>query len=376
MILIKPASMGVEGFAGGIHALAAGQVSGLTIYGSYTGKKVRSDRALNSSRTIVYANASSLSGFNSTEDDAAIATSALEFGVGNTTGNRSYITTLRGLDQTPPTVTLNGSATVNLTVGQSYAELGAAVTNGTSSTATVSGAVNTSAAGTYILTYTASDNAGNVGTATRTVIVGKATPSITQPPTASDITAGQKLSASALSGGTASVPGTFAWSNPDEKVTTAGTAQYQVTFTPTDTANYNTATAMVSVTANQGTAFQSWIADFNLAVADALEAADPDRDGLNNLLEFDLGRSPTRGDGWARSVGSANGQLRVTYLQRKGANFTVQTSSDLASGFSATASPSLTSPQPGDISSDYEQYEVTIPPVNGRAFLRIRATQP
>ena len=34
-----------------------------------------------------------------------------------------------------------------------------------------SGSVDTSAAGTYTLTYTATDASGNVGTATRTVIV-------------------------------------------------------------------------------------------------------------------------------------------------------------------------------------------------------------
>ncbi|MFM8459105.1 MAG: hypothetical protein ACKOB0_09195, partial [Chthoniobacterales bacterium] len=39
MIMVKPASMGVEGFAGGIHAMAAGRITGLTIFGSYTGKK-------------------------------------------------------------------------------------------------------------------------------------------------------------------------------------------------------------------------------------------------------------------------------------------------------------------------------------------------
>ena len=209
------------------------------------------------------------------------------------------------------------------------------------------------------------------------MIVGKATPAITQAPTASAIIAGQKLAASALSGGTASVPGTFAWSNPDERVTAAGAAQqYQVTFTPTDTANYNTATAMVSLTANQGTAFQSWIANFNLASADAVEAADPDRDGLNNRLEFDLGRNPTRGDGWARSVASAGGQLKVVYWQRIGGDLTVQTSTDLSAGFPGIVEATKTNPQPGDIPAGYEQFEATVLPVSGRVFLRIRTTQP
>jgi hypothetical protein len=379
MIMIKPASMGVEGFAGGIHALAAGRVSGTTIYGLYTGKKIRSDRSLNNSRTTVYATASSLSGYNSTEDDAALASSGLEFGIGNTTPNRSYITSLRNLDQTPPTITLNVTNPLSWPLGVGYIEpVATAFDTGDNQNrpVTKSGSVNISAAGRYEVFYTATDSKGNQSILKLEVNVAKGTPTITQVPTASAIIAGQKLSASTLTGGSASVPGTFAWTNPNQVVSAAGMASYEATFTPTDAANYNPATTTVSVTANQGTAFESWIAGFELAGDSAASTADPDRDGLNNALEFDLGRSPTRGDGWARSVGSANGQLRVTYLQRKGANFTVQTSSDLASGFSATASPSLTSPQPGDISSDYEQYEVTIPPVNGRAFLRIRATQP
>jgi hypothetical protein len=376
MVMIKPASMGVEGFAGGIHAMAAGRISGTTIYGLYTGKKIRSERSLNGSRNTVYATASSLSGYNSTEDDAALASSGLEFGIGNSTANRSYITSLRNLDQTPPTITLVGPATVSLVVGQSYAEQGATVVGGTSSAASVSGSVNTSVVGTYILTYTASDLSGNIGTATRTVIVGKATPTINSAPTASSIIAGQKLSASTLTGGSASVPGTFAWTNPNQVVSAAGTASYEATFTPTDAANYNTATTTVSVTANQGTAFESWTAGFDLAGDSAASTADPDRDGLNNRLEFDLGRNPTRGDGWARGISSAGGQLKVVYWQRKGADLAVQTSSDLGAGFNGSATPAKSDPQPGEVPGDYEQYEATVPAVNGRVFLRIRAVQP
>jgi len=376
MVMIKPASMGVEGFAGGIHAMAAGRISGTTIYGLYTGKKIRSDRSLNGSRNTVYATASSVSGYNSTEDNAAIAASGLEFGIGNTDANRSYITLLRNLDQTPPTITLVGPATVNLVVGQNYTEQGATVSGGTSSTASVLGSVNTVVVGTYLITYTASDLSGNVGTATRTVIVGKATPNITQAPTASAITAGQKLSASTLTGGSASIPGTFAWTNPNQVVSAAGTANYEATFTPTDAVNYNTATTTVLVTANQGTAFQSWTAGFDLTGDNALAAADPDRDGLNNRMEFDLGRNPTRGDGWARSVASAGGQLRVTFLQRIGADLTVQSSTDLTGGFPGTVAAKKTDPQPGDVPAGYEQYEAAISPVNGRVFLRVQATQP
>ena len=373
MVMIKPAMTGVEGVAGAIHALAAGS-SGV-LYSGFSGKKMRSSNALTSGKTFTYVinDSSKISDFYLSQG-ADIATS-LTFGSGNNSKNKNYITSLRNLDQTPPVVTLNGSATVDLVVGDTYKEQGATATGATTSV-TTSGSVNTAAAGIYTLTYSAADAAGNVGTVTRTVIVAKATPGIVVIPTSSVIIAGQKLSASLLTGGAASVPGTFTWSTSNQKVSNAGTADYEVTFTPDDTANYNTVTAMVSVTAGQGTAFESWAAGHDLAGADAKSGADPDRDGMSNALEFDLGRNPARGDGWARGITATGGNLNVTYLQRIGSDLTVQASSDLSAGFGTTASSTLTIPQPADVPVGYEQYEVSLPTTGGRAFLRILSTSP
>lgn len=83
-------------------------------------------------------------------------------------------------------------------------------------------------------------------------VVSKATPSITASPTATAITFGQTLGSSSLSGGSASEPGTFAFTTPSA-TPNAGTANQSVTFTPTDTANYNTVTTSVSVTVNKAT---------------------------------------------------------------------------------------------------------------------------
>jgi hypothetical protein len=81
------------------------------------------------------------------------------------------------------------------------------------------------------------------------VTVNKATPTVTAWPTASAITYGQTLASSPLSGGAASVSGTFAWTTPTI-VPSAGTPSESVTFTPTDTTDYNTATGSVSMTVN------------------------------------------------------------------------------------------------------------------------------
>jgi len=84
------------------------------------------------------------------------------------------------------------------------------------------------------------------------VTVTKATPAVTAWPTASTITYGQALASSTLTGGTASVPGGFAFTTP----TTApgvGTAVQGVAFTPIDTTNYVTVTGSVNVTATKAT---------------------------------------------------------------------------------------------------------------------------
>ena len=88
-----------------------------------------------------------------------------------------------------------------------------------------------------------------LNTNTVSVTVVKNTPSISAAPTASDITYGQTLASSTLSGGIASVAGTFAFTTPST-APSAGTASQGYTFTPTDATNYNTVTGTVSVTVN------------------------------------------------------------------------------------------------------------------------------
>jgi surface protein len=67
-------------------------------------------------------------------------------------------------------------------------------------------------------------------------------PLITTWPTAGGIVSGQRLSDVSLTGGSASVPGTFAFANPNT-VPAVGSATHEIVFTPTDTANYTTVTS-------------------------------------------------------------------------------------------------------------------------------------
>ncbi len=80
-------------------------------------------------------------------------------------------------DTTAPVITLNGAATINLNVGETYTELGATASDNvdgdlTSSIVIGGDTVNTSLAGTYVVTYNVSDAAGNAAVeVTRTVNV-------------------------------------------------------------------------------------------------------------------------------------------------------------------------------------------------------------
>lgn len=78
-----------------------------------------------------------------------------------------------------PVIGLSGDNPLNLNVGDTYTDPGASATDlvDGSVAATPSGSVNTSVAGTYYVTYNASDNAGNSGTpVVRTVIVTNSNP--------------------------------------------------------------------------------------------------------------------------------------------------------------------------------------------------------
>lgn len=107
---------------------------------------------------------------------------------------------------------------------------------------------------------------GGVGThsgcqQTNSCVTQKVTPTLT-PPTASSIVYGATLSTSTLTGGSATangvtVSGSFTWTNP-ATVPAAGSQSEGVTFTPTDTADYNTATTTTTVTVAKATPAITW----------------------------------------------------------------------------------------------------------------------
>ena len=155
---------------------------------------------------------------------------------------------------TPTTASVNvGSTLTNVVTSTIPPPTGGAITytSDTPSVATVdinTGVVTGVSVGSAIITATQSAASGvnTSATQTYTVTVGKGTPTITSGPTASSITYGQTLASSSLTGGSASIAGTFAFTNAGV-APALGTSTQSVTFTPTNAANYNSVTTNVSV---------------------------------------------------------------------------------------------------------------------------------
>jgi hypothetical protein len=100
----------------------------------------------------------------------------------------------------------------------------------------------------YTITYSYAGDAslGSANDASTTLTVNQANASVTTWPTASAITYGQTLASSILSGGSATPAGSFAFTSPSTKPG-VGTSSQSVTFTPSDTTDYQTAANTVSL---------------------------------------------------------------------------------------------------------------------------------
>jgi len=228
-------------------------------------------------------------------------------------------------------------------------------------------------AGNYTVTATVSADATyNEASSTPTAFtIAKATPTVSAAPTASTVTAGALLSSSSLSGGTASVPGTFAWTTPSTVVNS--TASYPVTFTPNDGVNYNTASSTASVTANPaGTTYSTWLSGNGGTASDTA------------FLNYVFG-AVTAGSLDASlkpAVAVTGGNLVLTYNVRQGTvglTVTAQTSADLATGAAGWGTSGVTDVAVGAPRSvngvSVQQRTASVSASGGKKFLRVKAEQ-
>jgi len=226
-------------------------------------------------------------------------------------------------------------------------------------------------AGNYTVTATVSADAtySQASSAATAFTIAKATPTVSVAPTASAVTAGALLSSSNLSGGTATVAGTFAWTTPSTVVNS--TASYPVTFTPNDGVNYNTASSSASVTANPaGTTYSSWLSGGTASDAAFLDYVF----GAVTAGSLDASLKPT--------VAVTGGNLVLTYNVRQGTvglTVTAQTSSDLATGVAGWGTSGVTDVAVGTPRTvngvSVQQRTASVSASGGKKFLRVKAEQ-
>jgi RHS repeat-associated protein len=127
---------------------------------------------------------------------------------------------------------------------------------------------------TVTITATSQADTSKSATATVTLEVTKATPTITWA-TPGAITYGTALSSTQLDA-TASVAGTFVYTPAAGSVLAAGTQALSVTFTPTNTTSYNTATATVTLAVNKATPAITWATPAAITYGTALSTTQLD----------------------------------------------------------------------------------------------------
>jgi hypothetical protein len=198
------------------------------------------------------------------------ATQAAASGFNATTSTSYTLTVTIGT----PTITAAPTAT-GITYGQTLAS--STLSGGTGSvagtftfttTSTAPGA-GTAAQG---VTFTPTDTTNYTSTSTTAnVTVNKATPTLTWA-APSAITYGTTLSATQLNATSSLTAGTIVYSPASGTTPSAGTQTLTATFTPSDTANYNTATGTVSLTVNKATPTLTWATPSTISYGTALSA--------------------------------------------------------------------------------------------------------
>jgi hypothetical protein len=134
---------------------------------------------------------------------------------------------------------------------------------------------------------------------------------------------------------------------------------------------------------------QLWAAGYGLSGDDALAAANPSGDGINNLLKYAFNLNPIQSDVRVLTAGTGNAGLplitwgagdtvRFEFLRRKGAGltYTPQLSGSLEAGTwqSTTALPTVTS-----LDAEWERVivvEALPPEMKMRVFARLLVSQP
>jgi hypothetical protein len=206
------------------------------------------------------------------------------------------------------------------------ATTGGTIAAGTGSTAVSVGLTGLQANTTYHFRVNGVANSLTVNGRDATFTTSRITSTVSAWPMASAITYGQTLASSTLSGGTASVTGTFAWTDATPTPSSAGTSSYSVTFTPTDTNTYTTVSNTVSVTVNKAMPTLAWSNPADITYGTTLSATqlNASATGVSGSLAGAFAYSPASGA--TLNAGTAQ-TLSVTFTPTDTADYSTATTS-------------------------------------------------
>ncbi len=285
---------------------------------------------------ITYGTALSATQLNATASAAGTITYSPASGTTPSAGTQTLTATFTPTD----TVNYNtATGTVSLTVNKATSTITWAtpstITYGTAlsatqlnATASVAGnfayspaSGTTPSAGTQTLTatFTPTDTTNyNTATGTVSLTVNKATPTLTwAPPSA--ITYGTTLSATQLNATSSLAAGTTTYSPASGTTPSAGTQTLTATFTPTDTANYNTATGTVSLVVGKATPTITWATPSAITYGTTLSATQ--LNATSSLAAGSITYSPASGT--TPSAGTQT--LTATFTPTDTANYNTAT---------------------------------------------------
>jgi hypothetical protein len=192
---------------------------------------------------------------------------------------------------------------------------------------------------TLTVTFTPDNLANyNAASASVSIAVEKATPAVSWNAPA-DIVYGTALSAYELNA-TANVPGTLTYSPAAGTVLGAGPRTLSVTFTPDDAANYNGATASVTLNVTKAESTLTWPIPGDVVYGTALSASQ--LNATANVAGM-FNYSP----GLAAILGAGPQTLTVTFTPDDAANYNEASASVLLNV--TKAAPTITWPAPGNI---------------------------
>jgi len=188
---------------------------------------------------------------------------------------------------------------------------------GTFAYSPAAGTVLTAGQQTLTVTFTPTNTSDyTTATATVTIMVIQATPTVIWF-TPKAITYGTPLGATQLNA-TSSVAGTFTYSPAARTVLNAGTQTLTATFTPTDTTDYTTATASVTLTVNKAALTITWATPAAIPYGTALSATQLD---ASSTATGTFAYSPAAGT----ALGVGNQTLTVTLTPTSPTNYTTAT---------------------------------------------------